>query len=57
MPLLSTTFNLAFKKVLLLNLGFFNHFFIFAMIQLAKEVAAGKSIGRSLRCVCSARWC
>lgn len=45
MPLHSSTFNLPFKKFLLLNLGFFNHFFTLVMIQLAKEVIAGKPIG------------
>lgn len=52
MPLLSTTFNLTFKKFLLLNLGFFNHFFTLVMIQLAKEVTAGKPIGRRVFGMC-----
>lgn len=55
MPLHSSTFNLPFKKFLLLNLGFFKHFFTLVMIQLAKEVTAGKPIGR--RVFVLAKWC
>lgn len=52
MPLHSSTFNLAFKKFLLLNLGFFNHFLTLVMIQLAKGVTAGKPIGRRVFGMC-----
>lgn len=52
MPLHSSAFNLPFKKFLLLNLGFFNHFFTLVMIQLAKEVIAGKPIGRRVFVTC-----
>lgn len=52
MPLHCSTFNLAFKKFLLLNLGFFNHFLTLVMIQLAKGVTAGKPIGRRVFGMC-----